>query len=81
MVISISILLDLVCLLLSLPMIVSQMERRDAKTLKMVVTYGIILCGVVVVFIGLIAGAALQSPNIPEVCSIAWIGYSFDGES
>lgn len=79
--VAVSVELDMLCLLLSLPMIVSQMTKRDSRTLKMVVTVGLVLLGALVITIGYICGAALKSPNIPEVTSLAWIGYAFDGEN
>ena len=56
---------------------VQDSTKKDKVTLTYILSISAIVVLLVVLSLGLVAGSALETPQVPSVCVMAWIGYAF----
>jgi amino acid permease len=62
---------------LVLPTILAELAVKDKRNITRMITTSSSLISFVLLLMGLIVGSALNSPNIPDLCTLAWKGYTF----
>jgi membrane protein DedA with SNARE-associated domain len=61
-------------------MLFGECNRKDRMTLTYVLTASCFMCIAVVTSVGIIVGAAMNSPHVPETVTLAFQGYAFGSE-
>lgn len=65
------------CICLPIPLVIQDSAKKDKVTLTYILSISATVVMFVVLALGIIAGSALETSQVPSVCVMAWIGYAF----